>query len=386
MNSVVCAAALLLPLCSMAAFAAKDEKPVPPQGLGNTFAKLAVGKPVTVGYFGGSITEGAGASKPDETSWRGRTTAWLRAQYPKAPITEVNAAIGGTGSDLGAFRCERDLLSRRPDLVFVEFAVNDSGAAPERATRTMEGIVRQIRHADARTDIAFVYTTTHSLVDPYERGETPPMIVIEQKVAAHYGIPEVNVGKALWQTIHDQKGTWETLTVDSVHPNDAGYAIYTDGVTGFLDSHRKDKPGGRRSLPKPMAANAFEKARMVDAWEIPGTGWTKDPASLAGRYPHFIAASAAGTELKYAFTGTTIGLYWMMAPDSGDIEWSVDGSAPQRVSSWDRFARDYARANSVILSDSLKPGNHVLTVRVLSGKNAESKGTVVRIGALMVSE
>ena len=68
--------------------------------------------------------------------------AWL-AEHFKCDVQEIHAAIGGTGSDLGVFRLGRDALRREPDLLFVEFTVNDGGASPERIWRAMEGIVRQ---------------------------------------------------------------------------------------------------------------------------------------------------------------------------------------------------------------------------------------------------
>lgn len=99
----------------------------------HTASLLGAGKPVTIGYFGSSITEGYGASDPATTSWRARTTRYLRERFPGSAVTEINAAIGGTGSDLGAFRCSEDLLSKNPDLVFVEFAVNDHEADKDRS-------------------------------------------------------------------------------------------------------------------------------------------------------------------------------------------------------------------------------------------------------------
>src|ERR1700712_1286122 len=81
---------------------------VNPNPLGHTFQKLRKSGSLNIGYLGGSITAGSGASKPAETSYRALTTRWFREQFPKAQITEINAAIGGTGSDLGAFRCQKD--------------------------------------------------------------------------------------------------------------------------------------------------------------------------------------------------------------------------------------------------------------------------------------
>ena len=100
-------------------------------GLPNFAAKLKAGEPVTVAYFGGSITE--------QNGWRVQSADFLRGLYPKSKISPVNAAIGGTGSDLGAFRLAHDVLEHKPDLVFVEFAVNDHGAKPDRIRKAMEG-------------------------------------------------------------------------------------------------------------------------------------------------------------------------------------------------------------------------------------------------------
>jgi lysophospholipase L1-like esterase len=66
----------------------------------------------------------------------------LRTLFPQLTVTEIVAGLPGTGSNLGACRLERDVLRHRPDLLFVEFAVNDTGSPPERIERSMEGIVR----------------------------------------------------------------------------------------------------------------------------------------------------------------------------------------------------------------------------------------------------
>src|SRR5689334_12966880 len=82
-------------------------------GLGNVIAKLRDGEPVKVAYLGGSITAAPG--------WRVQTLKWFQQEFPKAQVKEINAAIGGTGSDLGVFRVQHDALQHHPDLLFVEF-------------------------------------------------------------------------------------------------------------------------------------------------------------------------------------------------------------------------------------------------------------------------
>lgn len=128
----------------------KAEHFQPRDGLGNVLEKLRKGERVNIAYLGGSITAANG--------WRVKTREWFQEEFPEADIHEIHAAIGGTGSDLGVFRVQRDALRHEPDLLFVEFAVNDGGASPERIWKAMEGIVRQTWAADPTTDICFVYT------------------------------------------------------------------------------------------------------------------------------------------------------------------------------------------------------------------------------------
>lgn len=353
--------------------------------LGRAVAKIKKDKALKIGYFGGSITAGAGASNPATTSWRAMTTAWFGEHFPEAKISEINAAIGGTGSDLGAFRCQNDLLNKDPDLVFVEFAVNDGGTAELRVKRAMEGIVRQILLNNPYADIVFVYTTTKVLAPPYAAGELPKAVGYDHAVAEHYGIPEVNVGRVLAERINQQRGGWETLTTDGVHPNDAGYALYTEVIKEFLAAHLGDAAEKAViDLPEPLTEDPWAGAHYEDATQVSAPGWQKEEKSLAGKYPHYLAASEADTELVYRFNGTTIGLLWLVAPDSGDIEWSIDGGKPQRRSSWDKYALKSARANYAILADDLSSGEHTLKIKVLGEKNEQSKGTWIRIGAFLV--
>ena len=119
-------------------------------GLPNVISKLKTGAEARIAYLGGSITA--------QDGWRPKTLNWFRQQFPNAKVSEINAAIGGTGSDLGVFRLRHDVLEHKPDLLFVEFAVNDGGAPPLQIYRCMEGIVRQTWKNDSTTDICFVNT------------------------------------------------------------------------------------------------------------------------------------------------------------------------------------------------------------------------------------
>ncbi|MBT7166990.1 MAG: SGNH/GDSL hydrolase family protein, partial [Victivallales bacterium] len=66
----------------------------------HAMAKARRGEPVTIAVIGGSITQGARASKP-QNRYGNLVAQWWRQNFPKSRIQFVNAGIGGTGSNYG---------------------------------------------------------------------------------------------------------------------------------------------------------------------------------------------------------------------------------------------------------------------------------------------
>jgi hypothetical protein len=106
-----------------------------------------------VACFGGSITAHNG--------WRPASFKALQTMFPEAKLHMVNASVGGAGSMVGGFRADTDLLAHKPDLVFIEFAVNDrvdANRKPKDVIRAMEGIVLKLKRQNPQTNICFFYT------------------------------------------------------------------------------------------------------------------------------------------------------------------------------------------------------------------------------------
>ena len=110
------------------------------------FARRAeAGERLVVVFFGASLTWGANATDQANTSYRARVAEYLEAAYPRARFKFYDAAIGGTGSQLGVFRLERDVLRRKPDLVFLDFSANDDIYSDNPETlASYEALVRRI--------------------------------------------------------------------------------------------------------------------------------------------------------------------------------------------------------------------------------------------------
>lgn len=358
----------------------------------NTLYKLKNCKNLTVAYFGGSITEGAGASDANKFCWRALTTAWLRERYPECEITEVQAAVSGTVSELGVYRCDTDLTSKKPDLVFYEYSVNDYESEYLEITNNAEATFRKIYKANPTADIIVLHTMMQVTSDALDAGYEYLSRSYHTIVAHHYNIPCFEIGEVLRAKIKADGGDWLKYTHEGIHPNDEGYAICFEGLKAWLQNHldsaRNIDAPIEKNLPKRIFddANTLEFAHMEDAYGAElGDGWSRVEKSLCGRYPHYIEASVPGAELNFKFTGRRIGIFFILAPDSGDFEYSIDGGEVRTVRTWDSFCLKFSRVYHAMLEYFLEYGEHVLNIKVISEKAELSEGNAIRIGTFLVS-
>lgn len=362
-------------------------------GLPNVFAKLKAGKPVNVAYLGGSITEQPG--------WRVLSLKWLREHFPSAKIEPINAAIGGTGSDLGAFRLEKDVLQFHPDLLFVEFAVNDGGTPPERIREAMEGIVRQTWRKVPDCDICFVYTLVGVSFPGLQEGKLTQAASTMEDVADYYKIPSVHFGlkvvalakegklvvsssdARLDQVAGDALNESTPLPVDAqgrivfskdgVHPYpNTGHVLYTQALIRALTVIEPVGLPGKHETGTPLRPDNWEHAHLVavsDAAKISqaASGETTSAGQLekqfAKRLPGILKFHP-GDSIHFRFRGTNASLYGLRGPDSGMLEVNIDGTAKKLVN-FDRFCGTY-RLVTLPLDENLKDVVHDVTVTVLS--------------------
>lgn len=325
------------------------------EGVGRVLAKMRTGKPVKIAYLGGSITEIDG--------WRRLSCEWLRQRYPTCSISEIAAAIGGTGSSLGVFRVGEDVLAHDPDLLFVEFATNDSGEAPETIWRNMEGIVRQTWRHNPDTDIVFTYTITEAMLGDYKAGRCPRAASCMEMLADHYGIPSICFGPRVAADVAAGKlvmtiGEVETavppetpnrdqaiaeelakkgqvlFSKDGVHPVLDGAAYYLESIkAAWLQFEAHEGVADHLAkLETVFFDTSYEKAKLVfiDRGFLRGT-WRKigkddQNAGFAGRFgclPWF--SNTPGSRLKFRFWGTKCMLYDLLGPDCGQYWITIDG-------------------------------------------------------------
>lgn len=327
------------------------------------FARARRGETLTVAVIGGSITAGAMASAPTN-SYGSRVAAWWRQAFPKAEIKFVNAGIGATGSDYGAFRAKRDLLIHRPDFVIVEYAVNDPNTKD--SAETLEGLVRQILKQPNQPAVVLLFMMSQGGSNAQEW---------HGKVGTHYGLPMVSFRDGLWPEIKAGRLKWEAVMADVVHPNDLGHKCAAGFVTSLLE-HVSQAPGAVKPLPPALFTDLYEHVSLREAAglkPLKNEGWAFDAPTQSLR------SDKPGSVLEFEITGRAIhSMHFIVKGPMGKARMQADDAPPVIRDAW--FDQTWGGYRSTqVLAQDLKAGTHRVRIELLEEKNPGSDGHEFRL-------
>ena len=340
--------------------------------LQRALVKARRGEPVTVGVIGGSITQGAGASQP-ERRYGDLVAAWWRKTFPQAKIEYVNAGIGATGSDYGALRAKRDLLSHHPDFVVVEYAVNDSDN--DAAAETLEGLVRQILGEPNSPAVMLLFTMNQSGGNAQKA---------HAKVGWHYDLPMVSFRDALWPEIEQGRMKWVDVEADVVHPNDRGHAYCAKFIVQVLEKVLGEVAAGAlprqiKPTPAPLFSDLFEHVALFEAdalKPVANQGWTYDATQPSNKC---WKTDQPGSAIEFLIEGKVILIMdWHIRGPMGQAKVQVDDLPPVVREGWFDQTWGGYRMTTIIARD-LKPGQHRVKLQLLPESNPQSTGHDFRL-------
>jgi lysophospholipase L1-like esterase len=332
-------------------------------------AKARRGEPLTVSVIGGSITQGASATKP-ELRYGNLVAAWWRDRFPGAQVQLINAGIGATGSDYGALRAQRDLLSHQPDFVIVEFAVNDPDT--KEAAETLEGLLRQLLIQKNPPSVILLFMMN-------QLGQNAQNWFA--KVGAHYHLPMVSYRDALWPEIEAHRLQWSDISPDAVHPNDRGHAYAARFITNLLETHLTHPPAilakaEMPQLPEPYLSDLYGNTSLLEAdtlKPLSNSGWIYDIKNRCWK------SDQPGSAIEFEAPGTAIlSMHYVVCGPMGRARVSVDNGVPQTLEGWfDQTWGGYRQTKEMVRN--LNSGPHRVRFELIEEKNPQSKGHEFRI-------
>lgn len=277
--------------------------------LKNLMKRAANGESLVIGFLGGSITQGSLSSTP-KTCYAYLVYEWWKKSFPNAEFSFVNGGIGGTTSHYGGARAWKDVLCYRPDIVTVDFSVNDD--ANEFFEETYEGTLRRLLMAPSAPAVVVLNNVF------YDTGKNAQEY--HNRIADHYGIPHVSIKDTIFPDVESGKIVRADITPDNLHPNDKGHRLVADEICKLLDSIKaeveKEAIAGENIedksmkteesivLPEPLTENAYEHSRLIQIQDNEAIldGFLVDPIEKKGMLDIFKNGwTAAHTNDKISF-------------------------------------------------------------------------------------
>jgi lysophospholipase L1-like esterase len=304
--------------------------------------------------IGGSVTAGSAADLGLE--YAALTNEWVRNQPPYYSfLNRVNSGSGGTGSWYGLVRLATDVVAYAPDVLTIDFAVNDADTAQHKATA--EAFIRRLRTLLPNTRLLFM---PFLLVANKDTDVTTNLKEsVKQNwltLCAHYGIPYVDVAAKFAALVTAGTYHMNELLNDGVHPKNLGHQIAHEEIQATVLSLLGSGAQWSGALParlyddgsyenEPIIRNGTDNNGETGVWSTVSTTQRQ--------------SAAAGATITWTGTFQSFDLDTLTAP-AGVLAWSVDGGAETQINcaTWQNVKYSVwsgARAE------------HTVTVRVISG-------------------
>ncbi len=226
--------------------------------------RAKAGEDITIAFIGGSITQGAGAIPIHTKCYAYQTWEKFKQVFKCGDnVHFIKAGVGGTPSELGMIRFERDVLREGeavPDLVVIEFAVNDEG--DETKGLCYECLVRKALSVSEDTAVVLLHSV---FADDWNLQQRLGL------VGERYELPMVSIADAVVPQFYQKMGQGRVLAksqffYDSFHPSNVGHSIMSDCLIYMMQQVDKDVYDAPLNWQKkePVFGTDFTEVRLLD--------------------------------------------------------------------------------------------------------------------------
>lgn len=325
--------------------------------------KAEVGEDITIATIGGSITQGSMSNGPLDKTVEKKACyadiffAWWKETFPEVEVTVVNAGIGATDSYLGVHRVQKDVLDYHPDLVLVEYSVNDG--ADNSHKNSYDNLVRKILMSEDSPAVLLLFMGQTNLSSAQS---------VHQLIGFNYKLPMISHLNLISEFFKSERYTAEEMSGDTTHPSVFGHTIvgemlwkYLNNIYAEVDSYGEPVPFEQKAVTKERYMNA----EMVGVGEItPDTLGTFKEAGNVDRWGKAWTTTEGDGEITFTVKCRNLGiLFWCSTTGTyGMYEVWVDGEHKANLQAdftggWG----SYAYSQEVFVSDQEE--EHVITIK-----------------------
>jgi len=152
----------------------------------------------------------------------------LRRLYPLSVINVIVSAIGGENAVQGEKRFADDVLTHKPDVVFIDYSLNDRGTGLAEAGAAWESMIRQA--LDKGVKVVLLTPTPdlgENILDP--KAPLASRAAQVRDLAARYGVGIVD-SYAAFRAFAESGADLPGCMSQGNHPNERGHRIVADAI------------------------------------------------------------------------------------------------------------------------------------------------------------
>lgn len=187
---------------------------------------LRRGEPRKISFLGASVSKGEVVPKGTEF-FSVLKENWQKTLQTKQMPELINVSKSGTLSSNAMFSMW-ELVEQKPDIVFLDYAVNDPGYWY--LAETFESVVRHFLEQGCA--VVVLLFSNHN-------GNSAKRVMT--RIAHHYNVPAVNIGDLIHENIQEGHFTWNDFASDYVHPTIWGHQFIAENVLRFLELAEADE-------------------------------------------------------------------------------------------------------------------------------------------------
>lgn len=348
--------------------------------MAGVFEQIERENKINIVYLGGSITQGCNADSED-LRYVNLSAQWWNEKFPDAEVSFFNAGIGATTSQFGAARAESHVLSRDPDLVFVEFSVNDSDTL--QFMETYESLIRRLLKYDSVKAVVLINNLF------YDTGDNAQGI--HNAVGLHYKLPIVSVRDYIYPEILMGNIDLSQYTDDMLHPKNIGHKMIADLIKNLLETEYKyyKKLGFKKKpqLPEKLTECRYENAEIYQNTNCKPIlkGFSADThisEIFCDPFKNGWVASEEGNSITFEAVGNILMLQWKRtinqpAPVANVV---IDGDEKKKIVLDANFEETWGDLCCLTtLTENAGSGKHTVTVTIEKAGKADSEFMLISL-------
>lgn len=156
----------------------------------------------------------------------------LKQRYPTAVINAITTSIGGENSLQGAKRFKREVLTHHPDVVFIDYALNDRAIGLEKSNKSVEKMIRQA--LKRKIKIILITPSPDTSVDIQQKdNELELFAAMLKDLADKYRIGWADCYTE-FKVLTAEGNNLEDYMSQVNHPNDKGHRVMANVIMDYF--------------------------------------------------------------------------------------------------------------------------------------------------------